>query len=59
MKNQVIYQIFVRNYSKEGTFKKVEEDLFRIKDLGVDIIYLMPIHEIGVDQRKVNPCMGK
>ena len=52
MKNQVIYQIFVRNYSKEGTFKKVEEDLFRIKDLGVDIIYLMPIHEIGADQRK-------
>ena len=50
--NEIIYQIFVRNYSKEGTFKKVEEDLDRIKDLGVDIIYLMPIHEIGVKNRK-------
>lgn len=50
--NQVIYQIFVRNYSKEGTLKKVEEDLERIKELGVDVIYLMPIHEIGVLNRK-------
>ena len=50
--NEVIYQIFVRNYSVEGTFKKVEEDLPRIKELGVDIIYLMPINEIGVKNRK-------
>ena len=50
--NEVIYQIFVRNYSVEGTFKKVEEDLLRIKELGVDIIYLMPINEIGVKNRK-------
>ncbi|MCR5309000.1 MAG: alpha-amylase [Bacilli bacterium] len=50
--NEVIYQIFVRNYSVEGTFKKVEEDLPRIKDLGVDIIYLMPINEIGEKNRK-------
>ena len=50
--NEVIYQIFVRNYSVEGTFKKVEDDLPRIKDLGVDIIYLMPINEIGVKNRK-------
>ena len=50
--NKVIYQIFVRNYSNEGTFQKVESDLERIKELGVDIIYLMPIHEIGVLNRK-------
>lgn len=50
--NEVIYQIFVRNYSVEGTFRKVEEDLPRIKELGVDIIYLMPINEIGVKNRK-------
>ena len=49
---KVIYQIFVRNYSLEGTFKSVEMDLDRIEDLGVDIIYLTPIHEIGVLQRK-------
>ena len=43
----VIYQIFPRNYSKEGTFKEIKNDLNRIKDLGVDIIYLMPINEVG------------
>ena len=52
--NVVIYQIFVRNYSEEGTFTAIEKDLNRIKDLGVDIIYLMPIHEIGVLNRKGN-----
>ncbi len=50
--HEIIYQIFVRNYSKEGTFKAVENDLERIKDLGVDIVYLMPIHEIGELNRK-------
>lgn len=50
--NEVIYQIFVRNYSVDGGFKAVEDDLRRIKDLGVDIIYIMPINEIGVKNRK-------
>ena len=50
--NEVIYQIFVRNYSIDGSFKAVEDDLSRIKDLGVDIIYLMPINEIGIKNRK-------
>ena len=50
--NDIIYQIFVRNYSKEGTFQAVQQDLPRLKELGVDIIYLMPIHEIGIKNRK-------
>ena len=50
--NSIIYQIFPRNHSKEGTFKKIEEDLPRISLLGVEIIYLMPIHEIGIKERK-------
>lgn len=50
--NETIYQIFVRNYSNEGTFKAVEKDLNRIRDLGVDIVYLMPINEIGLKNRK-------
>lgn len=50
--NSIIYQIFPRNHSKEGTFKKIEEDLKRISSLGVEIIYLMPIHEIGIKKRK-------
>ena len=52
LRNQVMYQVFVRNYSEEGTFEGVRRDLDRIQDLGVDIIYLMPIHPIGEVARK-------
>jgi len=51
-RNQVLYSIFVRNFSPEGTFQAVERDLDRIKNLGVDIIWLMPIHPIGEVARK-------
>lgn len=49
---QTMYQIFVRNHSEEGTFRAVKEDLPRLFDLGVDIIYLTPIHPIGEVARK-------
>ena len=50
--NEIVYQIFVRNYSQEGSFESVRKDLKRIKDLGVDIIYLTPIHPISELNRK-------
>ena len=52
LRNMVMYSIYVRNYSKEGTFEAVKRDLGRIKSLGVDIIWLLPIHPIGVECRK-------
>ena len=52
LRNMVMYQIFVRNFSEEGTFREVSKRLDEIKALGVDIIWLMPIHPIGVDKRK-------
>lgn len=52
LRNQMMYQVFVRNFSAEGTFKKVEEELDRIKALGADVIWLMPIHPIGKVKRK-------
>lgn len=52
LRNQVMYSIFVRQYSPEGTFQKVQEDLPRIRALGVDIIWLLPIHPIGKKNRK-------
>ena len=52
MNKLLIYQVFVRNYSQEGTFRAVMNDLARIKDLGTDILYLMPIHPIGELNRK-------
>lgn len=51
-KNAVIYQINTRQFTEEGTFKAAETHLPRLKDLGVDILWLMPIHEIGVKNRK-------
>lgn len=53
-KNATIYEVNVRQYSKAGTFKAVENDLPRIKNLGIDIIWLMPIHPIGEKNRKGN-----
>ncbi len=52
LRNQIMYQIFVRNYSEEGTFAQVEKDLDRIKALGADIVWFMPIHPIGKEKRK-------
>jgi len=52
LRNQVIYAIFVRNYSEDGTFEGVRQDLDRIKNLGVDIIWLLPIHPSGKMNRK-------
>ena len=52
LRNQVMYCVYVRNYGPNGTFKDVENDLNRIKDLGTDIIWFMPIHPIGVEGRK-------
>ncbi len=51
-RNQVLYSVFVRNYSEEGTFEALRRDLKRIRDLGVDIIWLMPIHPLGEKARK-------
>ena len=51
-RNLVMYSVFVRNHSQEGTFEAVRRDLERIKSLGVDIIWLMPIHPIGTRARK-------
>lgn len=51
-KNAVIYQLNTRQFSKEGTFNAAEKQLPRLKELGVDIIWLMPIHAIGEKNRK-------
>ena len=72
LQNQVIYSIYVRSHTQEGTFLSVIPDLDRIKALGTDIIWFMPIHPIGVqgkkgslgcpyanrDYREVNPAYG-
>ncbi len=51
-KNVSIYEINIRQYTPEGTFEALEAHLPRIKELGTDIIWLMPVHPIGVKNRK-------
>ena len=51
-RNQVIYSIFVRNHTQEGTFEGVRRDLPRIRELGADVIWLLPVHPIGEKARK-------
>lgn len=72
LRQQVIYSIYIRNHTEEGTFRAVVRDLDRIREQGADIIWFMPIHPIGVknhkgtlgcpyaisDYRKVNPEYG-
>ncbi len=70
--NRVIYEVNVRNYSASGDFAGVEQSIPRLKALGVDILWLMPIHPIGEinrtgslgspysikDYRAINPEFG-
>ncbi len=48
----IFYEVFVRNYPPNGTIKSVLEDLDRLSRLGVKVIWLMPIHPIGIEKRK-------
>lgn len=50
--NSVVYEVNVRQYSPEGTFSGVQAQLPRLKGLGVDVLWLMPIYEIGQQGRK-------
>lgn len=47
-----IYELNTRQFTPEGTFQAAEQELPRLKELGVDIIWIMPIQPIGVLERK-------
>ncbi|HKP54919.1 MAG TPA: alpha-amylase family glycosyl hydrolase [Chloroflexia bacterium] len=52
VRDAVIYQVFVRNFTSEGTLAAAGERLADLQELGVNLIYLMPIHPIGEVNRK-------
>ncbi len=52
VKNAVIYEVNIRQYTPEGTFNSFAKHLPRLKELGVDILWIMPIHPIGEKNRK-------
>ncbi len=52
VENALIYELYVRAHSEEGKFTNVTEDISRLKKLGVDCIWLMPIFPIGEEKKK-------
>jgi alpha-amylase len=51
-RDAAIYEVNVRQFTPEGTFTALMPHLARLDDLGVDILWLMPVQPIGVDRRK-------
>lgn len=51
-KNAVMYEVNVRQFTPEGTFNAFAEHLPRLKEMGVDILWFMPITPIGEVERK-------
>jgi glycosidase len=52
IKSAVIYELNVRSFSPDGNFKGVEQGLDRLQQLGVTIVWLMPIHPLGQVKKK-------
>ena len=51
-KNATIYEVNLRQFTPEGTFNSFSKHLQRIRNMGVDILWLMPINPIGEKNRK-------
>lgn len=71
-KDAVIYEVNVRQYTEEGTFRAFSEHLQEVKDMGVNTLWFMPVHPISetkrsgtlgsyysiTDYREINPEFG-
>lgn len=52
LKNGVVYEIFPRNFSAQGNFNGITARLDELKDLGVNVLWLMPVHPQGEKMKK-------
>jgi len=52
LRSAVVYEIFPRNFSQDGNFNAITARLDELRDLGVDILWLMPIHPVGEKMKK-------
>ena len=50
--NAVVYEVNVRQFSESGKLSGVSDRLQFLKDLGVDVLWFMPLHPIGEENRK-------
>jgi glycosidase len=51
-RNATIYEVNIRQYTPEGTFEAFLEHIPRLKKMGVDILWLMPVNPVGTKNRK-------
>jgi glycosidase len=51
-RNQVVYEVNLRQYTPGGTIKEFRQHLPRLKELGAGILWFMPIQPIGIVNRK-------
>jgi glycosidase len=51
-KNVNLYEVNVRQFTKEGTFKAFEKHLPKLQKLGINVLWFMPVFPIGVTNRK-------
>jgi glucoamylase len=52
VRDGVVYEIYPRAFSQQGNFNAITARLDQLKDLGVTILWLMPIHPIGQEKKK-------
>jgi glycosidase len=52
VRDGVIYEIYPRAFSPQGNFNAITARLDELKELGVTILWLMPIHPIGQEKKK-------
>lgn len=52
VKDAVIYSVYLRSFSPEGTFAGLQRRLPELKAMGVTVLWLLPIHPVGVVNRK-------
>jgi cyclomaltodextrinase / maltogenic alpha-amylase / neopullulanase len=51
-RDAVVYEVFPRDFSAEGNLAGVTARLDHVRDLGATVVWLMPIHPIGLEKRK-------
>lgn len=51
-KNATIYEVNLRHYTPEGTFNAFVQHIPRLKDMGIDVLWFMPIHPVSLEKRK-------
>lgn len=52
LETATIYEANIRQYSPEGTFNEFTKDIPKLKEMGIDIIWVMPIYPISKTKRK-------